>query len=264
MSRKNIASWLLMLGIAAAAPGSGLALAASPAGLPDDFVYLKDIAPGVVEDIRYATAHNFTGAVVAGYEPDAACILTRPAAVAIAKVQAGLEAKGMTLVVWDCYRPAMAVTSFVAWTKTDDVRMKTAFFPDVVKDRLIPDGYIASTSGHSRGSTIDLGIAPSGVVMPLWDEAAPQRDCRGAEGERLAEGVLDFGTAYDCFDTRAHPADKRVSAAAQTNRATLRAAMLAAGFKPYEAEWWHFRLGDEPYPKQIFDAAVTAWPGAAR
>jgi D-alanyl-D-alanine dipeptidase len=254
----SVMSCCLMLAISGADHAE-----ASPAGLPDDFVYLKDVAPGVVEDMRYATAHNFTGEVVAGYEPGASCILTRAAAEAVATVQAGMEAQGLTLVVWDCYRPVRAVASFVAWTKTEDTAMKAEFYPDVAKAALIPDGYIADRSGHSKGSTIDLGIAKAGAVIPPWDAAAPLRDCRGAEGERFGEGVLDFGTAYDCFDTRAHPADRRVGAAAQANRAMLRDAMKAAGFLPYEAEWWHFRLAAEPYPEQWFDAPVTAKPPGA-
>ena len=256
----------LILLIAVAATGAGIAATPpqSPPGLPGDFVYLKDVVPGAIEDMRYATAHNFTGAVVPGYEPGAACILTRPAAEALAKVQTGLESQGLTLVVWDCYRPVSSVMSFVAWTKTADVKMKAEFYPDIAKAALIPDGYIASTSGHSKGSTIDLGIAKAGTRIPAWDPGASLRDCRGEEGQRFAEGVLDFGTAYDCFDTRAHPDDTRVSAAAQANRATLRAAMKAAGFKPYDAEWWHFRLAAEPYPSTGFDAPVTAPPATGK
>lgn len=29
--------------------------------------------------------------------------------------------------------------------------------------------------------------------------------------------------------------------------------MSEAGFIPYEKEWWHFTLQNEPYPKTYFD-----------
>ena len=38
--------------------------------------------------------------------------------------------------------------------------MKPEFYPDVDKRTLFRDGYIASRSGHSRGSTVDLTIVP--------------------------------------------------------------------------------------------------------
>lgn len=40
--------------------------------------------------------------------------------------------------------------------------MRTEFYPQVNKDRLFREGYIAYHSGHSRGSTIDLTIVPLG------------------------------------------------------------------------------------------------------
>ena len=51
-----------------------------------DFVLLSEVAPGIVQSMRYATPINFTGAAVPGYETGT-CILTRPTALALAKVQ---------------------------------------------------------------------------------------------------------------------------------------------------------------------------------
>jgi len=36
----------------------------------------------------------------------------------------------------------------------------------------------------------------------------------------------------------------------------LRRAMLAAGFKPMDSEWWHFTLKDEPFPDTYFTFPV--------
>ena len=32
--------------------------------------------------------------------------------------------------------------------------------------------------------------------------------------------------------------------------------MLANGFKPYDKEWWHFTLNQEPFPQTYFDFPI--------
>ena len=120
--------------------------------MPQDFVYLRDIDPTILQDMRYAGRDNFTGAPVPGYDAPE-CVLVRPAAEALAAVQADLRAKGLTLKVYDCYRPARAVAAFVDWAKEpDDPAAKTTYYPNLPKAALFPD-YIATRSGHSRGAT---------------------------------------------------------------------------------------------------------------
>src|SRR5688572_18337811 len=118
--------------------------------LPEGFVYLRDVDPTIVQEIRYATAYNFVGERIDGYAAGD-CVLTRPAARALAQVQADLRARGLGLKVYDCYRPQRAVDHFVRWIRLvdrpgyegDDERMKRAFFPTVEKRRLFREGYIA-------------------------------------------------------------------------------------------------------------------------
>jgi len=223
--------------------------------LPDGFIHLVDVDPTIVQDMRYATVHNFTGAVVPGYEAGT-CILTHQAADALAKVQAAVKAQGFALVVWECYRPAQAVQSFVAWAKGPDESAKAEFYPRVPKSELFERGYIASRSRHSSGSTVDLGLAPAGTTaVPQWQAGMSQVDCTAPYGERFVDGTVDMGTGYDCFDSLAH-ADATVGPAATANRAVLAQAMIAAGFQPYAEEWWHFTLKDEPFRDQVFDFPV--------
>ena len=40
------------------------------------------------------------------------------------------------------------------------------------------------------------------------------------------------------------------------NRKKLRDVMTTFGFKPYDKEWWHFTLINEPYPNKYFDFTV--------
>src|SRR6202051_1514283 len=77
--------------------------------LPRGFVYLRDVDPTIVQDIRYAGSHNFVGRPIRGYLA-AECILSAPAAKALTMVHRMLADKRLSLIVWDCYRPKRGVT----------------------------------------------------------------------------------------------------------------------------------------------------------
>lgn len=204
-----------------------------------DFVLLSDLAPGIVQSMRYATPVNFTGARVPGYKT-ATCILTRPTAEALAAVQEQLEMQGLGLVVFDCYRPERAVAAFVDWSRKpgiDDDRAKQFFAPAVPARRLFAQGYIATRSGHSRGHTVDLGLITLGAMPPL-PTTLPAGDCTSPQD--AADGLLDMGSSFDCLDRKSWFGAKGVTGTQARNRDTLRAAMIAAGFSPYEKEWWHY------------------------
>jgi D-alanyl-D-alanine dipeptidase len=223
---KPAADWASVLGCAV------LLCCAQGPRLPADFVSLADVAPRVGLEVRYATPNNFVGERIDGYEAEK-CLLTRAAADALTRAQAELRADGLGLRVFDCYRPQRAVDHFVRWSRApDDPAAKARHHPNVAKRELFARGYIAERSGHSRGSTVDLTLV----------------DGAGRE--------LDLGTPFDFFDPRAAAESHDVPAAAQALRAKLRAVMERAGFRPYEAEWWHFTLASEPYPETYFDAPV--------
>ena len=241
-------TWSLLLLV----PCSGAA--AQPAGpaVPADFARLSEVAPTIRQDIRYVTDQNFVGRPIHGYEAGA-CYLTRPAADALAKVQADLEPMGLSLLVFDCYRPQRAVNHFVRWAQDlGDTTRKAVQYPDVPKSRLFADGYIASRSGHSRGSTVDLTIMPAGAPLP--DEPGDVRCDDPASPQR--QQPLDMGTAYDCFSTRSHTASEAVSPSARAHRLLLKTLMERHGFRNYWKEWWHYTLRNEPHPETYFDFVV--------
>ena len=206
------------------------------AQMPAGFVDAATVVEGLVVDMHYFGTDNFVGARIDGYEA-ARCLLARPAAAALARVQQDLAPQGLGLKVFDCYRPARAVMHFVRWARDlRDTRRKADFYPDVDKRDLFRLGYIASRSGHSRGATVDLTLA------------------RRGEGQAPAE--LDMGTRFDFFGTQSWPSSRKVGEEAQANRRLLAAAMGKRGFRPYEKEWWHFTLRGEPYPGSYFDFPV--------
>ena len=206
----------------------------SAATFPDGFVDVQTLSPGIVCELRYLGNDNFIGAPVDGYHANR-CILSRPAAEALARVQQALEPYGLGLHVFDAYRPQQAVDHFVRWAgDPQDTRTQEAYYPELDKTELFPKGYIAERSGHSRGSTVDL------TIIDL----------------NHAEHSLDMGSPFDFFGPASWPDSMAVDAQARANRLLLRTLMMAEGFKPYAQEWWHFTLSDEPWPDQYFDFPI--------
>ncbi|PRY39549.1 M15 family metallopeptidase [Umezawaea tangerina] len=222
------------------------------------FVALRSVDPTIVQEIRYHTRHNFVGVPIDGYlEPT--CLLTRQAAQALRTVQQRVRPLGLTLKVYDCYRPQRAVDHFVRWAEDlADTTMKAEFYPQVDKTRLFLDGYIAARSGHSRGSTLDVTLvrlppAPQRPYVP----GEPLTPCYAPVGVRFPDNMVDMGTGYDCFDPLSHTADPRITGVARRNRDLLVDAMDAAGFTNLAEEWWHFTLRGEPFPDTYFDFPVA-------
>ncbi|MFC8851090.1 MULTISPECIES: M15 family metallopeptidase [unclassified Micromonospora] len=225
---------------------------------PAGFVDLSDVDPTVAADIRYATAHNFVGRPITGYR-EPLCLLTRQAADALRRVQQAARATGHRLKVYDCYRPRRAVDDFVDWAgRPGEERMKAEFYPDVAKTRLFADGYLGAPTAHSRGSTVDVTLVPDPPPdQPPYTSGAPLVACTAPVGERYADNGVDMGTGFDCFDPRAHTADRRITGVARDNRELLKRLMVGGGFTNYPREWWHYRYADEPYPDTYFDFPVA-------
>lgn len=237
---------------------SGVTHAVDASEMPEDFVYLRDVDPSVQQDVRYAGSGNFTGRPVDGYGA-AECVLLRPAAEALKAVQADVKAKGLTLKVYDCYRPARAVAAFVAWAKEpDDPKAKTTYYPNLPKSALFPD-YIATRSGHSRGATLDLTLVPADAAAEAQADTKPCA-CTEPQKGHAPDGSLAMGTSFDCFDVKANTAAFGLSKEERENRELLVASMQAHGFANYPLEWWHFTLRPEPYPDTFFDFPIVPRP----
>lgn len=242
--------------LAAAALLAILALPAIAGKRPRDIVDVKSVIPDLVVDMRYLTPRNFIGEPIEGYHA-AKCLLTRRAAEALKRVADELRPKGYLLKVYDCYRPQRAVDQFVRWGRDlKDQKMKPEFYPKVDKRRLFYSGYIASRSGHSRASTVDLTIVPEHAPQPEIPAGAKIRACDPIWSERLPDASVDMGTGFDCFSTRSHTRTKSIDADQRANRQILYQAMRKYGFRNNPSEWWHYTLRDEPYPRTYFDFPV--------
>jgi D-alanyl-D-alanine dipeptidase len=225
--------------------------------LPTGFVYLSDVAPSIVRDIRYAGEYNPLGRPLSGYDA-AQCILTKQAALALAAVQHELEDAGLTLRVYDCYRPQRSVNAFYAWSlNPGDDRMKAEFYPRADKASFVERGYVESKSDHSRGSSVDATIErlPLRGLSP-YVPGQELRSCIAPFRERSHDGSLDMGTNYDCFDELSN-SDAEVGPIAESHRKLLASVMHRHGFVGAKNEWWHFTLRWEPYPRTYFDFPIV-------
>ncbi|MHB6905920.1 M15 family metallopeptidase [Streptomyces sp. DB-54] len=225
---------------------------------PKEFVALRDVDPTIIQEIRYATPHDFMGVPVTGYR-EPMCILTRDAARALHRAQVAFLRRGYSLKVYDCYRPQRAVDHFVSWAKDlSDQRMKAEFYPRVDKSVLFRDGYIAEKSGHSRGSTVDLTLVPLPAVPTRpYVPGEPLTSCFGPRASRFPDSSLDMGTGFDCFDTLAHTLDPRIKGKQRAHRLLLKEGLERAGFVNYADEWWHYTFSPETFPDTYFDFPIA-------
>ena len=220
--------------------------AAAPAfarALPPGFVYLRDIEPSIVQDMRYAGYDNFTGHPVPGYDA-AECVLKREVAQALTRVQADLAKQQLGLKVYDCYRPTRAVSAFARWAQQNDDGTTKRFYPALDKRILFADGYIAAHSAHSTGNAVDLTLVQRPTPpAPPYDPRASYGACTAPLGQRAPDNSLDLGTGFDCFDERSRTRSGALAPEQKHWRAVLAAAMRQRGFRNYFREWWHFSFG---------------------
>lgn len=201
--------------------------------MTEGFVYLDDVLPGVFWHAKYATADNFTGAVVEGYRANRV-VGTREMADALLGAISLAEKRSCTLLFWDGYRPKRAVDCFLRWADApEDGRTKSRHYPNIAKVEVVSLGYVAAKSGHSRGSAIDLTLCDLRTGHPL-----------------------DMGGDFDLMDVRSHHGAEGIAPEAARNRKILKEIMEESGFSAYDCEWWHYLLKDEPYPDRYFDFPI--------
>jgi D-alanyl-D-alanine dipeptidase len=175
---------------------------ASDAAAESLLVDVRTVDSTIQVDPRYATADNFTGDRLPGYEAPRV-LLRREVAAALGRVQARLRSGGLGLRVFDGYRPVRATLAMVDWAERTGRR------------ELLDSGYIARRSRHNLGVAVDLTMV-----------------------DRVSETEVPMGTPFDTFAPEAHTAN--AEGRIQRYRQILVRAMESEGFQNYEKEWWHF------------------------
>ena len=195
------------------------------------FVPIYSVIDDAVYDIRYFSSNNFTGNKINGYKAPVA-YMTKEGAKALAIAANDLRKQGYRLLIWDSYRPQKAVDNFVAWINNPNDEGDKSFYPTLKKSDLLAGQYIMEKSGHTRGSTVDLTLI------------------------KKDGSFVDMGGTFDLFSEISHPDYKKITKKQKKNRKILHDAMIKAGFKGIDSEWWHFTLKDEPYPDTYFNFDV--------
>ncbi|GAA2074835.1 D-Ala-D-Ala dipeptidase VanX [Pseudolysinimonas kribbensis] len=201
----------------------------------DDFVVIDEVVPGVRWDAKYATWDNFTGRPVDGYDANRV-VGTTALGRALARAQERAGSLGYGLLLWDGYRPQRATEQFRRWSAQPEDRLtKARHYPRIDRAEMFERGYIHARSGHSRGSAIDLTLF-----------------------ELDGRDLVPMGGGHDLMDALSHHGSTGVSPLERAGRRSLRTIMELSGFRPYEREWWHYSLLEEPYPDTYFDFTVAA------
>ncbi|MGH6752491.1 MAG: M15 family metallopeptidase, partial [Bradyrhizobium sp.] len=150
--------WHVVLAITLTGLGLSGPQTANAQALPGGFVYLRDIEPGIIQDMRYASSNNFVGKPLRGYDA-AECVVKREVGLALTIIQQDLARQKLSLKMFDCYRPERAVADMVTWSRNGkETPAERRFNPAFRKADLFRLGYIATRSGHSTGAALDLTL----------------------------------------------------------------------------------------------------------
>ncbi len=162
-----------------------------------DFVKISDYIPQIRQHLYYATEENFTGKVIYDFEN---AYLRYGTVKKLMAVQKDLEEMGLSLKIWDGFRPVYA--QFRLWEACPD----PTYVANPVKGH----------SSHSRGNTVDLTLV----------------DAEGNE--------LEMPTGFDDFSAKADRNYADCTETAANNAKILELIMEKHGFSGYAGEWWHY------------------------
>ncbi len=149
-------------------------------------VDLEKFIPDMRVEVRYATSDNFMKEKL---YPEARCLLRAEVAEKLKRVQESLKKQGLSLKIFDGYRPLSVQKKM--WAK----------FP--------LEGYVANPakgSNHNRGAAVDVTLADNDgkeLAMPsLYDEFSERahRDyAGGTEEERAHRKILEDAMKREAF-----------------------------------------------------------------
>jgi zinc D-Ala-D-Ala dipeptidase len=175
------------------------------------------------------------------------CVIDEEMALALCKIQSELLPQGLSLKVYDAYRPQKCVTFFTQWSKMADTPLaKKYHYPHVEKKDFHELSYLSQTSSHTLGTAVDLTIVH-------LDPAKHRRSCPADFLGYFDPESLDMGVGYLCFDELSWPGYQNFAEEIVQNRMLLRKLMLDQGFVPLDTEFWHYYFKTERNRSHYFD-----------
>ena len=232
-------------------------ISSSKEDLPKGFVYINDIDPSIIINLKYFSTDNFIGRRVPHYKANKG-IMTKEAAIALSKAQKKFITKGYAIVIYDSYRPDSSVKYFVEWMNdANDTIRKKFHYPYIKEKKDMVDIYIASRSGHSQGSTVDISLIELGKEL-LTESVYEERIFNGKIYPFNNDNTIDCGTSFDLMDPASWADNNTLNFTEEqkNNRKLIRDVMESVGFKIIPEEWWHFTLENQPYPDDFFDFEI--------
>jgi len=181
-----------------------------------DFVLVTDYIPDIAVELKYGTTDNFTGEVIYDFHD---AYLRYGTVVKLMAVQEELREMGLSLKIWDGFRPVSA--QWKLWQ----------VYPD-------PNYVSHPKTGrrtHCRGNTVDVTLV----------------DAEGRE--------LEMPTLFDDFSHQADRNYSDCTEEAAANAILLQEVMKKYGFSGIQSEWWHFADDTDYPVEEDFTPINCAW-----
>jgi D-alanyl-D-alanine dipeptidase len=182
---------------------------------------------------------------IPGYEGNR-CIIELEMAKRLSLIQGKLAPQGLSLRVYDAYRPQKAVDFFTNWTQIDDTpTAKSKHYPRTEKRDFHALSYLSQTSSHALGTAVDVTIiskTPQNRERPseflgIWDPES-----------------LDVGNVgYLAFDERSWHSYPYITSEQRENRSLLYSLMKDHEFEYLEEEFWHYYFCPDRNKKAYFN-----------
>lgn len=228
------------------------------------FTYLDRVDPTILFDPvmfrnwfdRDSTAYSLFSDndqklhMIPGYQ-SSSCVIDITIAEALSRVQQKLLSNGLTLKVYDAYRPQKAVDYFINWMNEPDTLLgKKYHYPNIDKKDLHELSYLSKTSSHTLGTAVDVTLVP---LHDKWTRSVMSDNFLGYFDSKS----LDMGVGYLCFDEQSSITFDLLTQEQKANRLLLFHLMTQEGFEPLDTEFWHFYYKRERNTSHFYDFDIT-------
>ena len=190
----------------------------------EKFIYISQIDPSIIINIRYSGEENILGRPLKGYVKSQP-FLTKDAAKALSAAQADLVMQGYSLVLYNAYIPLKSYKDLRQWSRNLDEGEKDEYYPNIDKLELMTQNYITEKKHHSRGSTVDVTIIALDKILKTPCIKKKRDYHNNVTILYLDDNTVDIGSSYDLFDPISAHDNPLISKQAKHNRQILRRIM---------------------------------------
>lgn len=191
------------------------AIASQPERKDGDMVKVRDYIPDIFVELKYASTDNITGLIVYDFQD---AYLRYGTVKKLMQVQEALREMGLSLKIWDAYRPVDA--QFTIWNSYPNATFVTN--PNV------------TYADNTYGSAVDITLV----------------DAAGVE--------LEMPTGFDVYTSQADRNYGDCGEEATKNATMLQEQMEQSGFRYTQTTWWHFTDTDNYPAETVLDPAVIS------